>query len=311
MTMDSTVDPRTRMASPAFRPSNAGPAAAADYVCFGDLPPAEEDDTGATWYARGQNFLITYSQVLDGWSASRVGQPDEYVVVLPDSSTRAAVEANGETADVNGFSLIIVPPGDSTVTITGAGKVLRLLTSRAAGDQLRLATNADSYIEPHATVAPFQPWPEAPDGNKIRSYSLDVPREETRFGRIFRCSTFMVNYLYPTVGPRDTSKMSPHTHDDFEQASFAVEGDYYHHLRWPWTVNKAHWRDDDHVHCPAPSLAIIPPPVIHTSQAVGAGDNQLIDIFCPPRHDFSAQEGWVLNHDEYPGAGPDDATGTS
>ena len=63
------------------------------------------------------------------------------------------------------------------------------------------------------------------------------------------------------------------------------------------------------VPCASPSVAIIPPGIIHSTRAVGEGTHQLIDIFAPPRADFLAQ-GWALNADEYPqlpavaGAGP-------
>ena len=157
------------------------------------------------------------------------------------------------------------------------------------------------YESPDGNVAPFTAWPDPTDGQRVRVYPLaEHPLESGKLGRIFRCSTVMVNVLPEDDQPRDPTQLSPHHHDDFEQLSLQLSGDYVHHMRTPWTTNMAEWRDDEHRACASPAVTVIPPPVIHTTQAMGHMRHQLIDIFSPPRLDFSQRPGWVLNADEYP-----------
>jgi hypothetical protein len=272
----------------------------AEHVQFGDLAPVEKGDGVSTWYARGQNFVVGYSELDGTASFSRTGQPDEYVVLLADDTLSAAV---GDVT-ASGKTMIVVPPGDSTVTVTGQGRVLRLLTTRSS-DIADLAANAASYAERHENIADFQPWPEPVGGYRVRTYDLNVEPLTNPPFRLYRCTTFMVNFIDPKQGPRDPSKMSPHKHDDFEQCSIVLAGEYLHHIRWPWTTNKANWRADEHQRVVAPSVTVIPPPSLHTSEAIGAGTNHLIDVFSPPRADFSAMEGWVFNAADYPSAQAD------
>lgn len=271
----------------------------AEYGRFYETEPQLEDVAGKTWITRGQNFIVCYSEAATGGTFARERQPDEYAIIIPDKETTLEITTVDGTETVPGYSIAFVPPGDSTVRVISGGRIVRLFTPESK-DLAELAENADNFRGEHPTVPPFKAWPEPAGGLKLKWYSLDVPKDPNRFGRIFRCTTFMVNFLDPRIGPRDRTKVSPHHHDDFEQCSLALEGSFTHHIRWPWTPNMNIWREDEHAVCHSPSVCVIPPPAIHTSTAEDAGLNQLVDIFAPPRMDFSLKPGWVLNEADYP-----------
>jgi hypothetical protein len=294
--MYDRTDPRATLAAPT---TTAMRFAGAEYARFYDMSPQVADVTKQQWFARGQNFVLSYADAQPGAEFRRERQPDEYVVVLPDMATSARVESECGSADVPGGSIVFVPPGRSSVRLSGAGRVLLLWTTRSA-DLCALCVNAASYEQAHPNIPPFEPWPQPPDGLRLRHYCLDVADEPGRFGRIWRCTTFMVNLTPVQEGPRDITKLSPHHHDSFEQGSFALDGAFTHHIRWPWVPDMNQWRADDHELCDAPSLAVIPPPAVHTSRGMTHGVNQLIDIFSPPRLDFSMKPGWVMNASDYP-----------
>ena len=296
-------DPRSTLPTANRAASSRGAAIAeAEIFDFSALVPDEVTSLGSsTWIVRAQNVVLAYTRARAGDTFDRVGHPDEYVVILPHDSSSVRVAA-GDTAQlVDGKAVLIVPPGESSVTAQSDTDIVRLFTP--SPELAARARNAASYARPHPRVRLLEEWPEPVDGYRLRVYRelADLRRDPSRFGRIFRNRAFMVNFLYHYDGPRDTTALSPHDHADFEQISLAVNGEFIHHLRTPMGKNKADWRDDQHIRVGSPSVIVIPPPVLHTSEACGPGRNQLLDIFSPPRTDFS-EKGWVLNADEYPAA---------
>ncbi|MBT2597956.1 hypothetical protein [Arthrobacter sp. ISL-72] len=293
-------DPRAGLAVAAAAPAADTGIAEAHYTEF-DGDPAEVTALGSpTWITRGQNFIVAYSRLAAGDQLHRPASQDEYAVVLHQDDAMATIRAGGEHITAKGQCLVVVPPGESVIVADQPTNVVRVFDIRTA-DLAARAANAADYQQVHPRVAPLQIWPEPADGDRLRFYRLDtIAPEAGRFGRIFRTRTLMINYMYPTEGPRDISKLSPHHHDDFEQGSLAVRGEFTHHIRTPWTPDMNQWREDEHTSVGSPSLAIIPPPTVHTTRATGPGSNVLIDIFSPPREDFSDQAGWVINAAEYP-----------
>ena len=249
-----------------------------------------------TWLTRGANFVIAVSKVAAGDVLVRASNPDESIVFLPD--TGATIEAGTERITAAAETLTIVPPGTSTVTVAGAGHVVRVFSTQAQ-DLAAAAGNAAQYASGAPGVAPLVAWPAPPAGFKLRHYRVaDFDKPDSQM-RIFRSTNLMINVLKKRPVTRDITKLSPHSHTDFEQGSLAIQGTYMHHMRWPWTPDMNTWKEDHHAEMASPSVLVIPPKVIHTSRNIN-GAGWLIDIFSPPRLDFSAKPGLVCNADEYP-----------
>lgn len=293
-------DPRSALAT-AARPDSGDAIAAAQYFDFRDLAsPDGPTLERRTAIVRGQNIIIAHTWARTDDDLDNGTLDGELAVLLIEGSPAISVITTDGSTRIDGPGLVVVPPGTSRILVHGDGPILRLIEATEPAWRDRPA-NAEAYAEDHPRVALLERWPEPVGGYKLRYYPLaDVPADKSRFGRIFRTRSFMVNFIYPQHGPRDPQKMSPHTHDDFEQLSLAVQGEYVHHIRTPWLPDSTTWRDDEHVRLGSPSLCIIPPPTVHTSAASDPDVNQLLDIFSPPRVDFSEKPGWVLNADDYP-----------
>lgn len=293
-------DPRSALAT-AARPDSGDAIAAAQYFDFRDLASPDGPTLDArTAVVRGQNVIIAHTWTRADDDLDNGTLDGELAVLLIGGSPAISVITTDGSTRIDGPGLVVVPPGTSRILVHGDGPIIRLVEAAEPAWRDRPA-NAGAYAEDHPRVALLERWPEPVGGYKLRYYPLaDVPADKARFGRIFRTRSFMVNFIYEQHGPRDPRKMSPHTHDDFEQLSLAVQGEYVHHIRTPWLPDMTTWRDDEHVRLGSPSLCVIPPPTVHTSAAGDPDVNQLLDIFSPPRVDFSEKPGWVLNADEYP-----------
>ena len=292
------TDPRAQL-STAGTP--VGVPRAATYRELASSPPEERLANGTTtWWTRSQALLIGHSDAHTGDHLAVDDVAGEYGVLVIDGA-QATIEHAGDSVDVTEPAVVIVPSGSSTIRVTADGTIIRVLAAATAADLAARAINAADYTDADGNVSPFAAWPSPPEGERLRVYPLsEHPLEPGKLGRIFRCSTVMINVLPEDDTPRDPTALSPHHHDDFEQVSLQVHGDYVHHMRVPWTPDSSTWRDDEHQRCKAPAVVVIPPPLVHTSQSVDAMHHWLIDVFAPPRRDFSDRPGWVRNADEYP-----------
>ncbi len=151
---------------------------------------------------------------------------------------------------------------------------------------MQLAPNADVYGDGAPEVTPTEPWPLPPGGYRLRTYALSDIYASGGMVNAFRTRKLMVVPYDRFLEPRDETALTPHSHQDFEQASVALEGEWIHHLRVPWTANRHDWRPDAHLELGSPSTTIIPAGVVHTSQGIAGEGMRLVDVFGPPRPRF-------------------------
>ena len=263
-----------------------------------DLVARQLGETMRKTMGGGANFVVAVSDVEPGSTLERESNPDEYFVLLAPGAA-AEVTAGTERVESTGDALIIAPPGRSRVTVRSKGRIARIF-SRHASDLTARAVNAATYADGAPEVAPIVSWPTPVGGFKLRHYRLADYLEPKTFGRLFRTQNLMINVFEPITRPRDTTKLSPHSHADFEQGSLSLYGDVMHHLRVPWTADMNTWRPDEHLQYQSPALLVVPANLIHTTRYTGGDPNYFIDIFSPPRRDFSEKPGWVRNADDYP-----------
>ena len=124
--------------------------------------------------------------MLIGWTEAQPGDElvtdvaGEHGVLVFDGAT-LQVSHDGEVASVDEPAVVIVPPGSSSLRITSAGTVIRVIAAATAPELAGRCANKSEYEEDDANVAEFAPWPDpagrAPHSRATRSPITRSPRD--------------------------------------------------------------------------------------------------------------------------------------
>jgi quercetin dioxygenase-like cupin family protein len=248
-----------------------------------------------SWITRGRNFAIVYTEAEAGAAVSGAFV-DEQVIYIVEGRLRIA--AGVEEAVLAGEGLAIAPPGEVVIVPEADAAFIQVVTDLE--EMARNAANGVHYADRAPEVTPTEAWPMPKGGYRLRTYALADIYATGGMVNAFRTRKLMVVPYDRFLEPRDETQLTPHAHQDFEQASVALEGEWIHHLRTPWTPDRRDWRPDAHLELGSPSTTLIPAGVIHTSQGVTGDGMRLVDVFGPPRLDFSLRPGVVRNAEDYP-----------
>jgi mannose-6-phosphate isomerase-like protein (cupin superfamily) len=256
--------------------------------------PQSQGNGWRRWITRAANFAILYTQGSAGASLSERLVDEQFAYALTGG---VRVVASGGLATLGEEDLAIVPPGECALHFDRTATLVQVITAQEA--LVTAAANAATYADGAGEVAPAVPWPEPLGGYRLRTYSTRAGYARGGPVHAYRTRKLMIVPYERFLVPRDETQLTPHAHADFEQVSVALEGQWLHHLRVPWTANRLHWKPDRTVEIGSPSVTVIPAGVIHTSQGISGEGMRLLDVFSPPRADFS-QRGLVDNASEYP-----------
>jgi mannose-6-phosphate isomerase-like protein (cupin superfamily) len=246
--------------------------------------------------ARGQNFFVQWLQG-DG-TAFEAHSAHEMLLLLPENGAEVSVGQRAAQS-VPGRSVCVLPVGDIAVQPKDGGRAVLIASSRADLAP-GAACNEHDYASPDARIGGSDAGYRRTRGNGdlqvIGIDSIRPPADKPRL-KMLQSDTLSINWV-EYQDARDRSKLSPHSHADFEQGSLAIDGRFVHHLRVQWGADANQWRDDQHLEAGPASMITIPVHLIHTTEGVGAGRHLLIDVFSPPRKDF-IDKGWVANSADY------------
>ena len=212
---------------------------------FRKMAPQVADPAGKarTWVTRGGNFAVAVSEVEPGAILERANDPEEHMVIVPPGGPTLSIAAGGKTIEAKADSLTIVPPGASRITVQTKGLFAQIF-SKASQDVMALASNAATYADGAPELAPPDLWPAPHDGYRLRHYPLAQyakPNGDRIQPRVFRSTNMLVNLFVHYQTRRDTKELSPHWHDDFEQASLTLNGTWVHHMRYTWGPDLSTW----------------------------------------------------------------------
>lgn len=249
------------------------------------------------WLARGQNFFVEWIEATT--AGQRVRIASEFEIILLPLGAAVALTSDTEEIEAPARSVCVIPAGILWITLASDSRCAVLCSSRS-GPDAGVPLNSERYQAIDTRIVPSTPaWARREGGQKVDVFLVDeikAPADSPRL-KMFQSSTMSINWA-EYGGPRNRRQLSPHSHASFEQGSLALAGEFVHHLRWPWAKDATQWREDAHERLGSPSLMVVPPEVIHTTEGVEDRHHLLIDVFSPPRRDF-VEKGWVANSGNY------------